>query len=218
MIYCPNSNCWTVAKFEAIIRCCNVFIRYFTAKIISGWIHAVYTPEDSLVFGGNFLHSFSIPMQIRISKSEDTLMVQKIEQFGLYYLIIVLLFTVCLQIKKKYRYPRYMEMLWYVVENIVKKATGITYCVDKTGEVNWSGLWVSVLHCMRILILFNLWTELGGIFSQELRFWQFKFHPTHLCLLEVIRKFRLPSPRFSASFFFCSFHYEWLVALSYITT
>ena len=37
----------------------------------SGWIHAVYTPEDTLVFGGNFLHSFNIPMQLNIYSIED---------------------------------------------------------------------------------------------------------------------------------------------------
>lgn len=31
----------------------------------TGWIHAVYTPVDSLVFGGNFLHSLNISMQLR---------------------------------------------------------------------------------------------------------------------------------------------------------
>ncbi len=36
-----------------------------------GWIHAVYTPEDTLVFGGNFLHSFNIDMQFRITDVED---------------------------------------------------------------------------------------------------------------------------------------------------
>lgn len=36
-----------------------------------GWIHAVYTPMDTLVFGGNFLHSFNIPMQLRIYSIED---------------------------------------------------------------------------------------------------------------------------------------------------
>ncbi len=36
-----------------------------------GWIHAVYTPVDTLVFGGNFLHSFNIPMQMHISSIED---------------------------------------------------------------------------------------------------------------------------------------------------
>lgn len=38
---------------------------------IAGWIHAVYTPEDTLVFGGNFLHSFNIPMQLNIYSIED---------------------------------------------------------------------------------------------------------------------------------------------------
>lgn len=36
-----------------------------------GWIHAVYTPVDSMVFGGNFLHSFNIPMQLNICNIED---------------------------------------------------------------------------------------------------------------------------------------------------
>lgn len=36
-----------------------------------GWIHAVFTPEDSLVFGGNFVHSYNIPGQIKISQIED---------------------------------------------------------------------------------------------------------------------------------------------------
>lgn len=33
--------------------------------IPTGWIHAVLTPVDSLVFGGNFLQSLNIPMQIQ---------------------------------------------------------------------------------------------------------------------------------------------------------
>ena len=37
-----------------------------------GWIHAVFTPEDSLVFGGNFLHSFAIPGQLRVNRIEDS--------------------------------------------------------------------------------------------------------------------------------------------------
>uniref|UniRef100_A0A914X225 JmjC domain-containing protein n=1 Tax=Plectus sambesii TaxID=2011161 RepID=A0A914X225_9BILA len=41
-----------------------------TLFIPSGWIHAVWTPEDSLVFGGNFLHSLNIPMQLRIYEME----------------------------------------------------------------------------------------------------------------------------------------------------
>lgn len=39
--------------------------------VLAGWIHAVYTPDDTLVFGGNFLHSFNIPMQLNIYNIED---------------------------------------------------------------------------------------------------------------------------------------------------
>ena len=31
----------------------------------TGWIHAVYTTQDSHVFGGNFLHSLNIQLQLK---------------------------------------------------------------------------------------------------------------------------------------------------------
>ena len=42
----------------------------------AGWIHAVYTPVDSLVFGGNFLHSFNIDQQMRVAEVEKTTRVE----------------------------------------------------------------------------------------------------------------------------------------------
>eukprot|EP00977_Amphora_coffeiformis_P017161 scaffold5479_cov199-Amphora_coffeaeformis.AAC.100 len=36
-----------------------------TLIIPSGWIHAVYTPEDSLVLGGNFVHGLAIQSQFQ---------------------------------------------------------------------------------------------------------------------------------------------------------
>ena len=36
-----------------------------TMMIPTGWIHAVYTPKDSIVFGGNFLHSLNIALQLQ---------------------------------------------------------------------------------------------------------------------------------------------------------
>jgi F-box/leucine-rich repeat protein 10/11 len=39
--------------------------------IPSGWIHGVYTPQDSIVIGGNFLHACSLPMQIRVYEIEN---------------------------------------------------------------------------------------------------------------------------------------------------
>lgn len=47
---------------------------FFPSKLnwVPGWIHAVYTPEDALVFGGNILHSFNIPMQLTIHEIENS--------------------------------------------------------------------------------------------------------------------------------------------------
>ena len=50
-----------------------------------GWIHAVHTPEDSLVFGGNFLHSFGIAMQLRIWAMENTTHVSTIQIVSVLY-------------------------------------------------------------------------------------------------------------------------------------
>lgn len=44
----------------------------FKFNWVPGWIHAVYTPEDALVFGGNILHSFNIPMQLTIHEIENS--------------------------------------------------------------------------------------------------------------------------------------------------
>ena len=42
-----------------------------TFFIPSGWIHGVYTPTDSIVFGGNFLHSYGIEKQLQIAHIEE---------------------------------------------------------------------------------------------------------------------------------------------------
>lgn len=42
-----------------------------TMIIPSGWIHAVYTPKDSVVFGGNFLHGMDVGMQLRAHAIEE---------------------------------------------------------------------------------------------------------------------------------------------------
>uniref|UniRef100_A0A8C5HG71 [histone H3]-dimethyl-L-lysine(36) demethylase n=1 Tax=Gouania willdenowi TaxID=441366 RepID=A0A8C5HG71_GOUWI len=75
-----------------------------TFIIPSGWIHAVYTPEDTLVFGGNFLHSFNIPMQLNIYTIEDRT-----------------------RVPLKFRYPFYYEMCWYVLERYLYCLTNISH-------------------------------------------------------------------------------------------
>jgi hypothetical protein len=41
-----------------------------TLLIPTGWIHAVFTPQDSLVFGGNWMHGLDMPGQLRIYELE----------------------------------------------------------------------------------------------------------------------------------------------------
>ncbi|XP_031434162.1 lysine-specific demethylase 2B isoform X2 [Clupea harengus] len=76
----------------------------YTFFIPSGWIHAVYTPEDTLVFGGNILHSFNIPMQLSIHEIENRT-----------------------KVRSKFRYPFFYEMCWYVLERYVHCLTRRTH-------------------------------------------------------------------------------------------
>ncbi|TLD35239.1 phd finger and domain [Venturia nashicola] len=63
-----------------------------TMLIPSGWIHAVWTPEDSLVIGGNFLTRLNYSMQFKVAEVER---VNKTSQ--------------------KFKYPRFQKVMWYAV-------------------------------------------------------------------------------------------------------
>lgn len=80
-----------------------------TFFIPTGWIHAVFTPLDSLVFGGNFLHSFGIEKQLKTAQVEDTT-----------------------HVPQKFRYPFFTEMLWYVLERYVHCLLGRSH-LDEGG-------------------------------------------------------------------------------------
>ncbi|KAI5834455.1 Clavaminate synthase-like protein [Schizophyllum commune Tattone D] len=68
-----------------------------TMIIPSGWIHAVHTPVDTIVFGGNFLHSYSVPMQLRIRDIE-----------------------VATRVPKKFTFPYFSRLCWYVGEKYLR--------------------------------------------------------------------------------------------------
>lgn len=55
-----------------------------TLIIPSGWIHAVYTPRDSLVFGGNFLHGLDMQLQLEINRLETRTRVKERFRFPLF--------------------------------------------------------------------------------------------------------------------------------------
>ncbi|KAL4885358.1 hypothetical protein BJY04DRAFT_231863 [Aspergillus karnatakaensis] len=61
-----------------------------TMLIPSGWIHAVWTPENSLVIGGNFLTRLNYGMQIKIAKIEKET-----------------------KVPLKFRYPFFQKIQWY---------------------------------------------------------------------------------------------------------
>lgn len=62
-----------------------------TLIIPSGWIHCVYTPVDALVVGGNFLHSYNIPLELRVYQIELNT-----------------------KVPKRFRFPYFVSMCWYV--------------------------------------------------------------------------------------------------------
>lgn len=69
--------------FKVTLQPGDVFI------IPSGWIHAVYTPSDSIVIGGNFLTMMNMTTQLAIYKIEkDT------------------------HVPMKFRHPQYNKVLW----------------------------------------------------------------------------------------------------------
>ena len=61
-----------------------------TMLIPSGWIHAVWTPEDSLVIGGNFLTRMNFGMQLRVAQVEKAT-----------------------GVARKFRYPHFQKLHWY---------------------------------------------------------------------------------------------------------
>lgn len=61
-----------------------------TMLIPAGWIHAVWTPEDSLVIGGNFLTRMHYGMQFRIAQIEKST-----------------------GVARKFRYPHFQKLHWY---------------------------------------------------------------------------------------------------------
>ncbi|KAJ4303321.1 JmjC domain-containing histone demethylation protein 1 [Kalmusia sp. IMI 367209] len=60
-----------------------------TMLIPSGWIHAVWTPEDSLVIGGNFLTRLHYGMQIKVLEIEKNT-----------------------KVAMKFRYPFFQKLMW----------------------------------------------------------------------------------------------------------
>lgn len=73
-----------------------------TMIIPTGWIHAVHTPADSLVFGGNFLHSLEIDIQLAVYQIELNT-----------------------KVPKKFRFPHFVRLLWMVGNGYLERLRAI---------------------------------------------------------------------------------------------
>eukprot|EP00041_Stephanoeca_diplocostata_P011327 m.186246 g.186246 ORF g.186246 m.186246 type:complete len:1172 (-) comp18491_c1_seq79:3356-6871(-) len=83
-----------------------------TFMIPTGWIHAVYTPEDALVFGGNFLHALNVQGQLGIARLENRL-----------------------KVPVRYRFPLFRELFWYAGQHYHRHLIRwIEYHRRSTGE------------------------------------------------------------------------------------
>ncbi|XP_048586432.1 lysine-specific demethylase 7A isoform X2 [Nematostella vectensis] len=88
---------------DMVKKCYKVQIKQGqTLFIPTGWIHAVYTPVDSLVFGGNFLHSFNIGLQLEIYDLE-----------------------LKLKTPNKFQHPFYETINWFAAVFLLDKLKGI---------------------------------------------------------------------------------------------
>ena len=81
VLMCNTCKCWFIYYI-----CTSTGLAAFVC--LAGWIHAVYTPEDTLVFGGNFLHSFNIPMQLNIYSIEDRTRVSRLYSIILVFFVL----------------------------------------------------------------------------------------------------------------------------------
>ncbi|KAK6540673.1 JmjC domain-containing histone demethylation protein 1 [Orbilia ellipsospora] len=69
-----------------------------TMLIPSGWIHAVLTPEDALVIGGNFLTRLSLDRQIKIAEIEKNT-----------------------NVAARFRYPQFQKVMWFTALDYLQK-------------------------------------------------------------------------------------------------
>ncbi|CAH0562106.1 unnamed protein product [Brassicogethes aeneus] len=84
---------------DQVDKCYKCILRQGQTMLIpTGWIHAVYTPVDSLVFGGNFLHSLNMPMQLSVYDIEKKI---KTEQ--------------------KFLYPNFEMMNWFAGSKLLEQ-------------------------------------------------------------------------------------------------
>jgi len=83
-----------------------------TFFIPSGWVHAVYTPDDSLVFGGNFLHGLDMQHQLNSNSIE-----------------------VRARVKERFRFPHFVPLQFYTGAMYLDKLRSGDVCQREVDEL-----------------------------------------------------------------------------------
>ena len=83
-----------------------------TFFIPSGWVHAVYTPDDSLVFGGNFLHGLDMQHQLNSNSIE-----------------------VRARVKERFRFPHFVPLQFYTGAMYLDKLRRGDVCQREVDEL-----------------------------------------------------------------------------------
>nr|XP_034953380.1 histone lysine demethylase PHF8 isoform X2 [Zootoca vivipara] len=88
---------------DQVDRCYRCPVRQGqTLFIPTGWIHAVLTPVDCLAFGGNFLHSLNIEMQLKAYEIEKRLSTADL-----------------------FKFPNFETICWYVGKHLLDIFRGL---------------------------------------------------------------------------------------------
>lgn len=83
---------------EKVDKCYKCVVKQGTTILLpTGWIHAVLTSQDSMAFGGNFLHNLNIDMQLRCYEMERRLKTPDL-----------------------FKFPYFEAICWYVAKNLLE--------------------------------------------------------------------------------------------------
>jgi len=85
-----------------------------TLLIPPGWIHAVYTPVDTLVVGGNYLHPFGIDVQVAVFQIENRT-----------------------RVPFHSRFPFFIQLHWYYLQNYVDTESAKFKQIPKPALREW---------------------------------------------------------------------------------
>ncbi|KAK9325541.1 hypothetical protein V1517DRAFT_314427 [Lipomyces orientalis] len=97
--WCLSSDQSKIFFGDLVKECHKVQLTEGDTMIIpSGWIHAVYTPVDSLVIGGNFLTARDLSMEIQIAKIEKKT-----------------------KVPRKFRFPHFSKVLWLAANDYMER-------------------------------------------------------------------------------------------------